>query len=540
MKNIVSLFVFYISIFIYLNTSLSQDGQLDPSWGGVGKIKIVIGSKEDWANAVALQKDGKIIIVGASDNNFVVVRLNTDGSLDPTLGGSGAVTTQIGTSSSSGFSVTLQPDGKIVVAGYSFSNLGRDFTVVRYNTDGSLDNTFDSDGIVTTDIYNGGYDFAESVALQADGKIIVAGFGSVGTDVNSYSIQAFVVVRYNVDGSLDSTFGENGKVTTRISTDSAYGCYDNAYGVAIQADGKIIVAGHSYLGKIAPDFSLVRYNTDGSLDNTFNGDGKVTTEIGDSEDIANSVAIQADGKIILAGYTWNESEEQSDIAVVRYNVDGSLDNTFGNSGKVMTDISKFDHANSIVLQANGKIIIAGYKYSSEIINDDFLIIRYNADGSLDSTFGDDGIVTTDMQNSYDHSSSVVLKTDGRIVVAGNTRTKYSSFDNHFAVVRYMGSSGPVSVDVEDEILTKEFVLSQNYPNPFNPNTKINYSIPKTGFVILKIYDVLGNEITTLVNEEQSTGNYEIQFNGSNISSGVYFYRMQIEGFTDTKKFILIR
>jgi uncharacterized delta-60 repeat protein len=221
--------------------------------------------------------------------------------LDPTFGGTGKVTTDFAGSDDSAYSVTLQADGKIVAAGSSAPV--SDFAVVRYNTDGSLDTSFGGTGKVRTDVIS--YDVATSVAIQTDGKIVVAGYAS-GSNYD------FALVRYHTDGSLDTSFGGMGKVTTDFGSD------DFASSVAIQADGKIVATGSSG-GLSNNDFALVRYNSDGSLDASFGGTGKITTDFGSrAEDQARSVTIQADGKIVAAGYSGHTATH--DFALVRYGV----------------------------------------------------------------------------------------------------------------------------------------------------------------------------------------------------------------------------
>jgi uncharacterized delta-60 repeat protein len=202
-----------------------------------------------------------------SNWDFALARYNADGSLDTSFDGDGKVTTAIGASTDVGYSVIQQADGKLVVAGYSWNGSNDDVALVRYNTDGSLDTGFDGDGKVTTAIGTG-YDEGYSVIQQADGKLVVA-----GTSYNGSS-NDFALVRYNADGSLDASFDGDGIVTTAIGAANDY-----AQSVIQQADGKLVVAGYSHNGSDS-DVALVRYNADGSLDTGFDGDGKVTTAIG--------------------------------------------------------------------------------------------------------------------------------------------------------------------------------------------------------------------------------------------------------------------
>src|SRR3990172_470031 len=232
-------------------------------------------------------------------------------------------------------------------------------------------------------------------------------------------------------GTLDSTFDGDGMTTTAIArtTLTSPGA-DDARSVVIQADGRIVVAGSSIVGTANNDFALVRYNADGTLDATFDGDGKVTTAIGTDTDQANSVAVQADGKIVVAGYSNNGSNH--DFALARHNADGSLDTTFDGDGKVTTAIGMFsDYAYSLALQADGKIVAAGQFFDSVTVRQ-VALARYNADGSLDSTFDGDGKVTTAIGTDTDSANSVVVQADGRIVVAGSS---YNGTGNYFALAR---------------------------------------------------------------------------------------------------------
>lgn len=406
-------FCFELQVF----NSFAQPGNLDLTFSGDGIQFTAIGSGNDVAYSVAVQPDGKIVVAGYATvgtyADFAVIRYNSDGTLDNTFSDDGKQTTSVGTLDDGGSSVAIQSDGKIVVAGTSYMT-NNDFAVVRYNSDGTLDNTFSGDGIQTTAV-GGTSDYGYSVAIQPDGKIVVAGNSANGVYTD------FAVVRYNSDGSLDNTFSSDGVQTTTITSGTAY-----CRSVAIQSDGKIVMGGNSWNGSFY-DYTVVRYNSDGSLDNTFSGDGIQTTNVGPQSDVGCSVAIQSDGKIILAGYAFGSNW---DFGVVRYNSDGSLDNTFNGSGIQTTDITNNDdYAYSVKVQPDGKIVVAGAAANN------FGIVRYNSDGSLDNTFGGDGMQTTFMGSSYGYS--VALQTDTKIVMAGNY---YNGTNNDFGVVRYLGMS----------------------------------------------------------------------------------------------------
>ncbi len=348
----------------------------------------------------------------------VVKAAESSGMLDTTFGTGGKVTTDFAGFTDQAFSVAVQPDRKIVTAGAA----GSDFGLARYNSDGTLDTTFGTGGKVVTD-FAGGYDEAHSVAVQRDGKIVVVGSATIiGTGLD------FALARYNSDGTLDTSFGTSGKVTT----DYFAGSLDVAFSVAVQRDGKIVAAG---VTAPALDFALARYNSDGTLDTSFGTGGKVTTDFASGSDEARSVAVQQNGKIVAAGTAFI-GVTSFDFALARYNSDGTLDTCFGTGGKVTTDFagSFFEQARSVAVQNNGKIVAAGTALFS-VTGSDFALARYNRDGTLDTSFGTGGKVTTDFTGSFDEANSIAVQQDGKIVAAGIATDSFSgAFD--FALARY--------------------------------------------------------------------------------------------------------
>ncbi len=368
------------------NTDGSLDTTLNATGTKPGIVTTSIGSGDAVANALGIQSDKKILVAGYSllsgtENVFTLVRYNTDGSLDTTFNATGTkpgtVTTSIGSVGDYALALGIQSDGKIVVAGYSYNGTKYDFALVRYNTNGSLDAGFGIGGTVTTSIGGSINDYANALGIQSDGKIVVAGYSYNGTKYN------ITLVGYNTDGSLDTTFNatgtEPGIVTTSIGSID-----DEAHALAIQSDGKIVVAGSSYDNTSSKyDFALVRYNTDGSLDTTFNATGTkpgtVTTPVGSDGywDYAYALGIQYDKKILAAGSS--NSGSNYDFALVRYNTDGSLDTTFNATGTkpgtVTTPIgSSDDFALALGIQLDHNIVVAGYSLIDS--NDDFSLVRY--------------------------------------------------------------------------------------------------------------------------------------------------------------------
>ncbi len=497
-------------------------GSLDNTFSDDGKQTTAIGNGEDWAFSIALQTDGKIIVAGSSYNgsnkDFAVVRYNSDGSLDNTFGGGGKVTTSIAGSDDVGRSVAVQSDGKIVVAGYS---LGWGFAVVRYNSDGSLDNTFNGNGIVTTII--GDQNWAYAMALQPDGKIVVAGGAYFGTN------QDFAVVRYNSDGSLDNTFDNDGVVTTGIGNGD-----DISSGIVVQTDGKIVAGGITYNGTNW-DFAAARYNSDGSLDNTFDENGTVTTSVGGSDDIWASVALQSDKKIIVAGSVVEAGGGNHDFAAVRYNSDGSLDNTFDGDGKVTTPVGNSnDVSRAVTIHPDGKIVLAGWSFSPyPVEQDEFALVRYNSDGSLDNSFDEDGKVTTPIGNSNDKCFAVAVQADDKIVAAGFSD---NGADFDFAVVRYGSCSErrPVANGSGMTQSTSWTTSVDIYPNPTSGSVNI-----RSDMVIseIEIINVLGEKVfASRTTEAQPEKGFSIDL--SSQAKGIYLIQVKTGTQTTIQKLVI--
>ena len=415
------------------------DGDLDSTFGSGGKVVTDFFGRSSGANAIALQADGKMVAAGNALSalgppDFALARYNSDGSLDNSFGSRGRVTTDFGGRSDNASAVAIQPDGKILAAGGA--DLGGtqfDFALARYNSNGSLDSTFGSGGKVTTD-FNGGLDAASAIALQTDGKIILAGFATAGDP-------HMALARYNPNGTLDGTFGglAFGKVVTNIN-----GTRDFANAVAIQSDGKIIAGGPTLtpLGSFVM-FALARYNSNGALDPAFGNGGKVTTQVvsGDgADDEIFALAIQPDGRIIAAG----EANFAHDFGMARYLTNGSLDTSFGTNGLVTTDFNGMsDNARSVAVQIDGKIVLAGAANLTTGSTGDFGIARYNPSGSLDATFGTGGKVITDFGGNVDIARGIVLQSDNRIVAAGSTISTPGT--GEFAVARYLATAQPSDV-----------------------------------------------------------------------------------------------
>jgi uncharacterized delta-60 repeat protein len=412
---------------------------------GIVLTPIGPGNSADVSTGMVVQPNGKIVVVGqsstaATSQDFTVVRYNADGSFDTTFGGDGIVVTPVSTGPGTDIanSVALQGDGKLLVAGIS----GSDVALVRYNVDGSLDTTFGGgDGIVTTPVGPAfSRDEGLSVTVQSDGKIVVVGSAQNSTAFpppGSPQATDIAVVRYNADGSLDTTFGGgDGVLTTEIGT---LLLADVAHDVVVQLDGSIVVAGYTALTgppNMVTDFALVRYMASGALDTTFGGgDGIVTTAIGPAgptgnADQARSMLLQPDGRIVVVGYS-GPATGASDFVLARYNTDGSLDATFGTGGVLVHSINLagLDQATGVVRQPDGKLLVTGRG------SIDFVIARYNANGTVDTTFGTNGVITTSVAAGGGIAVGIALQADGKIVVNGHASAVVNGTAD-FALVRY--------------------------------------------------------------------------------------------------------
>jgi uncharacterized delta-60 repeat protein len=383
------------------NGAPGTPGTPDTNFGTQGVVTTDVNpSQDDVAFATVLQPDGKIIAVGTTFTTparIVVIRYNANGAPDLTFGSNGITVTSLPSADASAFAATLQADGKLLVAGRSCPlSGGSSFLLLRYHTAGApgtvgtLDAGFGTGGIVTTPVPSGSSTSANALAVSGS-DILVAGHSKIGLRF------VIALARYDSSGAPVSTFGSGGVVTTPVGSLDA-----DAAALAVQPlDGKIVAAGlaGNAVSQIW-DVALLRYNADGSPDTTFGGgDGIVTTDIASSSNYANAVALQTDGKIVVAGNAFaNSFAGTSDIAVLRYNTDGSLDTAgFGSpNGYVTTNVGAFDNGFAVAVQSDNKIVVAGNADAGT--GDRLALLRYNANGSLDTDpttgfGGGTGIVT---------------------------------------------------------------------------------------------------------------------------------------------------
>lgn len=489
---------------------LNADGTPDATFDGDGKRLVPVSSADDGASAVALDfsdplyTTGKIVLGGYAFPNIASARLLPDGSLDAGFDGDGILVESFGANAYINDLKVLN-DGRIIAGGAIFTGTGNDLTLIRYNVNGTRDNSFSGDGLVRNPSGDGNTK-SPVMALQllAGDKLIVA----------SDRIQGgipFVLSQYNADGSLDGTLDGDGILLSNFNSN-----FDQVYDLAIDNAGKYLIGGLSKTNTNIESLAINRYNINGSLDATFDGDGKYIYNLPSSADRANAVALQTDGKIIAAGYTFKFSAAggfpQRDFAVVRYDINGMLDPGFGTGGIVKTDIgsSTSDEASAILIQPDGKIIVAGNGGVG------YAVARYNTNGTPDNTFDGDGKISF----SAGSLSDIALTSTGQIIVSyrgssgGNDNVGVirfntnGSFDNSFGsggLGLYTSNDTDESFDMvlrsDGKIVLSGIFNGQGGVLQFTANGIIDGSFGSSGLVTFTIAGYTPNftEVTTDAN-----------------------------------------
>lgn len=428
-----------LAVLLTYGVAIAAPADLDPGFDEDGRVFTAFAPpgepRDEAARYVVVQPDGKILAAGYAQTGdyteMALARYNPDGSLDASFGVGGKVTTDVvADASEEGTALALAPDGKIVVGIYARPNGGNSYGgLVRYNPDGSLDVTFDGDGKVlethtSSEVSN--------VAVQSNGKIAVSSYDADGN---------FALTRYDVDGSLDATFGESGRVTTEVGKPAAG--LTGARTLIIQPDGKILMAGAGY-GSESLDFGLVRYDPDGSLDSSFSEDGKVLDRLSPSYDIVYDVALQENGKVVAVGTSYWTG------VLTRYNSDGSRDTAFGEGGIVAR--GSISGLRSVFIHPDGNIVAQ---------TNGARLARYKPDGSMDPS------LQYDINEDVYDTSGLALQADGKIVQAGKRKSADGSTD--FALLRRLGGTGDTAPP-ETTITSKPKSATQEVEGSFRSSS----------------------------------------------------------------------
>lgn len=502
-----------LSLAFISGTLLGQPGSLDLSFGTNGKsVTDVTFGNYDGARAILVQDDGKLVVAGSSTNatsDFSCIRLNEDGSLDNTFSGDGKLIVDFFGSNDDLYDAALQPDRKIILGGSTVDASSMNFIFTRLNTDGSTDNSFGTNGHVNLDISgNNEEEFCTAVAVQDDGKILGAGQTGLIGNTN------IALVRLNPDGSLDSGFGTGGIVLTQPGPSP-----DGATSILIQDDGKILVGGMVGTSTGAEMF-IYRYNPDGSLDNSFSDDGRLSVDFSGYISVCYDLVQQPNGQIVAGGYTKDGPGSDEDLALVRINPDGSLDNNYGINGKITTDILGDERVEALEVQADGRILIAGYSEGSN--GADFLSARYTTNGFLHISYAVNGLQLTDFFNGDDKAYAIAIDNDLRILVAGEADNQISS---DYAVIRNISGLNLGSNDLSDRIRNVHV-----YPNPAgSAGTKLEFNMESASTVNIFLLDNRGRMVKEIMRRQiLPSGAHNISLPLQGITAGSFFLRIETD------------
>lgn len=443
-----SLTVICIFLLIIVSPASSQS-MLDFTFGNAGKVVTSINDTSK-ANDIAILPDGRIIVCGSTTINnrssAVLVRYNTNGSLDNTFANNGKLVVP-----AAGIftvnTIALQADGKIVSGGRAnfpsepsgnFNFGTTPFAIVRYKPNGNLDSLFGTNGIAKA-VMTRGWGEVKKLLIKSDGKILTAGTVAEPTFENTPGL-----VQFNSNGSIDSSFGNNGKVEGYITIETETGYSDLAQitDIALDKDGKIYATAEMSNWPYIGDFTLLRFLPEGRLDSSFGKNGIVRTDFNDNSainnvEIAQGIIILPDGSIVATGYC------SARLALAKYKINGSLDSAFGNGGKVTTPVYNLNaYANDVATDAAGNLYVSGYVTGSGS-NWNFVVAKYFANGRLDSSFGANGIDTTNFLGFSDIVYASAIQPDGKIILAGQAGENSNKYS--IALARYSISTLPLKL-----------------------------------------------------------------------------------------------
>ena len=525
----------------------NMDGSVDTSFGDLGIVVTSIGLFNDFCHGLALQEDGKIVAIGhtylnsiGSETICALARYLPDGSPDPDFGDDGIITTDIGPNEQLLHSAAIQVDGKIVAAGYSGDMGNHAFAVLRYLENGELDNDFNEDGILTFGL-GAGTAAATSIVIQPENTILVGGYAHNGTDDD------FVLFRLDTTGMFDMEFGIDGVVVSDFFEE-----WNRINAIAIQPDGKIVAAGYS--GEFPEyDFAVARYYTDGTIDSSFYFTGIRLTDLGSGNDIAESVIIQPDGKIVAAGSFLPGSYQ---YALIRYTSDGLLDNSFNDDGIVTTNIPGVtsEQLNIAAWQPDGKIICAGggmsggegyftmaryigrLQESCDSIDvqpmdmdtiaesDVFFFIAGAADSAEFQWQTNLGLGWVDLFDAGQYSG---VNDDTLYVMNVNDLNNNQFFRCITTILDCKDTSEYAILTVGDQIGVEDIFSSPKYilyPNPISETAQLEYTLFKEESLSIYLFDIYGNKIKSFAeNKNQLAGFYtQTIFMPYNAANGIYY------------------
>ncbi|HSD63194.1 MAG TPA: T9SS type A sorting domain-containing protein [Ignavibacteriaceae bacterium] len=518
------LVTFNLNAQYFLDSTFGLNGMANFGFGGPGE------TNSDMPFDIITQSDGNIITAGQSDGPngiFVAIaRLFPGGQLDTSgFGVDGRVYTHFVVRDRA-YAISLQSDGKIIAVGNEAeSNAGSAImpSIYRFNSDGSTDTTFAGTGYVALrfDAVSSGSFYG--VYIQPDGKILAAGSETGNANGGSYG---FGTMRFLPTGELDTTYGVMGK--SAITCNILY----NWVGSVLSPDGGIIMASTGYDGNYK--YFLAKMDNLGNRDTTFGING--IAELATQNNYSTILAITDDGKILMGGTTYS-TDSHWQMTVFRFLSDGTLDSAFAAGGRIDMRFTSDDYLNDLIVDQEGKILVAGETGNYGVV------ARLTSDGNLDTTFASEGRIIQSLNNNSGTSyfTSLILLSDESVLTVG---FDFASGAGNFVVSKF---NNAVTNVADNSIVPVNFVLNQNYPNPFNPSTKINFILPSESRVKLNIYNMLGEKVRKLFdNDQMSAGEHTIEFSAGNLASGIYIYSIEAQTLTGNillrmaKKMILLK
>ena len=510
-------------------------------------------NKSDAANDMVVNANGDVYVTGytfgsANPNGTIItLKYNSGGTLIWSR-----TYTDSNLYASSANAIALDNSGNIYVAGWrTLQNQYQDMVLLKYNSGGSL---------LWKQSYNGIGNVAdEALVIKIDNNYVyIAGY-----IYNQYGTQDFATLKYSLGGSLlwVKTYGSlfNPDVVRGIDTDpfgnvyvtgEFYGgstqydyatikylpdgtqawvvtydfndSYDKAAAIDVDEQGNVYVTGGSY-NQSSMDYATIKYNTSGQLQWAKRYDGP-----DGGNDEASSIAVDDNGNVFVTGYS-NSNAAGPDYLTIKYNGQGNSIWTKRYNGN---SSSYGDFATKVNLDTAGDVYVTGYAYYGTGRYHDFTTIKYDK-----LTGVQDWIMSYDYNGLYEYPNALCVDESGSVYVAGSVM--FSTNNTNIGVVKY---SQPtiLGVNSQNNQIANDFRLEQNFPNPFNPSTSISFNMPEAGFVKISVFDISGKLVSTLVNGYKNAGNYELNFNASNLASGTYFYRMETNGFTEVKKMMLVK
>lgn len=510
--------LFFVSFFQIV---ASQNVSLDTSFGVGGKV---VNSTITSGQAIQLQSDGKIVSCYLSDfsvfGNVHLTRFNVDGSIDTTFGDNGFVNSTLVNETGGINMMKIQSDDKIIITGSLLVGSSFDFSTVRFDADGTIDNTFGQNGYATLNLQT--YDASQVVEIQNDGKILIGGSSSYVNATNNSS--DFGIVRYTLDGLLDTSFATNGIYIHNFGFHSIpfSGLYSSDYvhNIVTNSLGKIIVGGSTTVNESISgyeNFGIICLNQNGLLDINFGDNGQKVVDFGGRDYIGN-LKVTNDDKIVAVGqHSYSVGNTNySNIPIVKLLEDGNYDSSFGSNGIVLTnrDLDSLrDKISDLIFQPDGKIVCIGATLNNDLNNADFLIIRFNENGLIDSSFNGNGYGLIDFNNTNDYGYSILMQNDEKYVCAG--------------AIDY--SIGCLARYELTNLSTSQFSKSQfsASPNPFTTSINLTFSLSKSENLTIDLIDVNGRIIQNLSKEKAfSSGNNSLNLDlPETLSKGIYFLKI---------------